>query len=99
MPLYTIEELRQRIAPIARAHGVARVCLFGSYARQSATPESDIDLKIDKGDLRSLLQLSDFRLAVEDCLQRPVDIITSTSTDHAFLREIEQEEVLLYERA
>ena len=46
---YTIEELRNKITPIAIAHGVKSVSLFGSYAKGLATADSDIDLKIEKG--------------------------------------------------
>lgn len=96
---YTIQELRNRIAPIARQYGVQSVSLFGSYSRGTATAGSDIDLKIEKGDLKSLFQICGFRLAVEDALNRPVDLVTSESSDQAFLDMIEKEEVLLYRNA
>lgn len=93
---YTINELRRKIAPIARRHGVRSVSLFGSYSRGTAGPGSDVDLKIEKGELRSLFQLSGFRLDVEDALDLPVDLVTSESSDREFLNMIEKDEVLLY---
>ena len=75
------------------------VFLFGSYAGGSARSDSDVDLKIEKGRLKSLLELSAFRLAVEDALQLPVDLVTTQSVDRDFLREIEKNEVLLYRNA
>ena len=93
---YTIDELRSKITPIAIAHGVESVSLFGSYAKGLATADSDVDLKIEKGKIRTLFQLSDFRLAVEDALKRPVDLVTASSSDRAFLNMIAKEEVLLY---
>ena len=49
---YSIGEIRAIIAPIAREYGVKKIALFGSYAKGSATPKSDIDLHlIDTGDL------------------------------------------------
>ena len=93
---YTIEELRNRITPIAQQHGVQSVSLFGSYSKGTAADDSDIDLKIEKGKLRSLFQICDFRLAVEDALERPVDLVTSESSDQDFLDMIEKDEVLLY---
>ena len=68
MAPYSIEELRNIVSPIARAHGVESVSLFGSYAKGLADAGSDVDLKIDKGALRSLFQLCGFRLAIEDAL-------------------------------
>lgn len=46
---YNIEELKRIISPIARQHGVESVSLFGSYSNGTATAESDVDLKIEKG--------------------------------------------------
>ena len=94
--VYTIQELKERISPLARTYGVKSVSLFGSYARGTARPDSDVDLKIEKGALRSLYQLCAFRLAVEDALQISVDLVTSESSDRNFLARIEQEEVSLY---
>lgn len=96
MAPYSIEELRAIVAPIARAHGVASVSLFGSYSRGTADAHSDVDLKIEKGALRSLFQLSGFRLAVEDALKLLVDLVTSEASDRSFLDTIQKEEVLLY---
>ena len=87
MPPYSIDELRQIIAPIAREHGVESVSLFGSYSKGTASTSSDVDLKIEKGQLRSLFQLSGFRLAVEDALK---------ASDRVFLDTISRDEVLLY---
>lgn len=96
---YSIEELRQLISPIAESHGVKSVSLFGSFSHGTATAESDVDLKIEKGQLRSLFQLCGFRLAVEDALKRPVDLITSEASDREFLKMIEKDEVLLYRKS
>ena len=50
--LYTLEEIREKVKPIAAAYGVERVYLFGSYARGEATAESDLDFRIDKGKVK-----------------------------------------------
>ena len=97
MAPYSIEELRNIVSPIARAHGVASVSLFGSYAKGLADAGSDVDLKIDKGALRSLFQLCGFRL--EDALKLPVDLVTSDSSDKSFLDMIQKDEVVLYRNA
>lgn len=96
MAPYSIEELRRIISPIARQHGVESVSVFGSYSRGAASADSDVDLKIEKGQLRSLYQLCGFRLAVEDALKLSVDLVTSESSDRAFLDMIKKDEVLLY---
>lgn len=96
MTTYSIEDIRRIITPIAQQHGVASVSLFGSYSKGTASSTSDVDLKIEKGKISSLFQLCGFRLAVEDALKLPVDLVTSESSDRAFLDMIKDEEVLLY---
>ncbi len=99
MAPYSIEELRQIISPIASAHGVQSVSLFGSYSKGMASVDSDVDLKIEKGQLRSLFQLSGFRLAIEDALKLSVDLVTSEASDRDFLDLIAKDEVMLYRKA
>ncbi len=99
MAPYTISDIQNIVTPIAREHGVQSVALFGSYSRGTANADSDVDLKIEKGRLRSLFQLCGFRLAVEDALKLPVDLVTSESSDQGFLDVIAGEEVLLYREA
>lgn len=96
---YTIDELREIISPIAAEHGVKSVSLFGSYSTGNASIGSDVDLKIEKGRLRSMFQICGFRLAVEDALKLSVDLVTSESSDRGFLAMIEKDEVLLYRSA
>ena len=94
--VYTIQELKDKISPLARTYGDKSVSLFGSYARRTAKSDSDVDLKIEKGALRSLYQLCGFRLAVEDALGVSVDLVTSESSDRNFLARIAKEEAPLY---
>ena len=42
--VYTIEELGQKIAPIAQKYDIPAVYIFGSYARNEATENSDVDV-------------------------------------------------------
>ena len=49
--VYTIDEIKFIVVPIAKTYGVSSVSLFGSYAKGTATSDSDIDFIIDKGDL------------------------------------------------
>lgn len=46
---YTIEELKNIISPIAKKYRILHVYLFGSYAHGDFNTQSDIDLRIEKG--------------------------------------------------
>ena len=45
--IYTIDEIRKIISPIATRYGVERMFLFGSYARGEATTQSDLDFRLE----------------------------------------------------
>ena len=96
---YTISDIQELVQPVAMQYDVERVMLFGSYARGDATPDSDIDLHIDKGAIRGYFRLAGFHRDLEAALDMPVDILTTGALDDEFLFSITSEEVVLYERA
>ena len=46
---YTISDIERMILPILKKYSAEQAILFGSYARNEATPESDIDLMVIGG--------------------------------------------------
>ena len=52
--VYSLDELRDIIAPLVSERGMRDARVFGSYARGEATADSDIDLIVDKGAARFL---------------------------------------------
>ena len=95
--IYTIDDIRNKIVPIAKEFGISRMSLFGSYARGEATDDSDVDLYIDRGKLSNLLQYFTFVDELENVLHCHVDVVTTGIEDKQFLSAIMQEGVLLYE--
>lgn len=94
--VYTINEIKNIVAPIAKAHDVDRIYLFGSYARGEATPDSDIDLRVDKGNLKGLFALGALYADLEDGLGKKLDLLTTGSLEQRFMQSIAKEEVLIY---
>ncbi len=47
--IYTINQIKMRISPILKEHGVRKAALFGSYSQGKATEKSDTDLLIGSG--------------------------------------------------
>lgn len=92
----TIEEIQRAVEPIAKKYGVERVYLFGSHARGDANESSDVDLRIDKGNLRGMFALCGLYTELEAALKSKVDVLTTGSLDDEFLNRIKKEEVLLY---
>ena len=94
---YTIDEIRTIIIPIAKEYGVAKISLFGSYAKGTATDNSDLDFIMDKGDLVGLQYFSLLR-KLENAFKCDVDLITTGYSNKDFINKICGEEVVLYER-
>ena len=94
--VYTIDEIRAIATPITKSHGVAALYLFGSYARGDATSESDLDFRIEKGQIRTLFQLGSLLCDLEDGFQKNADVLTTQMLSPEFLSSIRDEEVLLY---
>ena len=99
--VYSIDEIRDIITPIAKLHGVDKVFLFGSYARGDATASSDVDLCVDAPALRGLFALGGLSADLEDALSKRIDVVTTGSLkynkDETFLENLRKDRVLLYE--
>jgi len=84
--IYTIEKIKLLTQDIFKKHGIEKAYLFGSYARGEATKNSDIDIMIRKGKLRTLLQLSALGNDLTSALRKEVDIITEESFTEGYDR-------------
>ena len=94
--IYSIEDIRKLISPIALSYGVKSVFLFGSYARGEATENSDIDLLVDCGAIRSAFQMGGLYADLSERLGKELDLVTTDHRDKAFLGRIHKDQVALY---
>ena len=97
--IYTLDDIRAIATPIARRYGIDALYLFGSYARGEATPSSELDFRVDKGQLRTLFQLGGLHDELERGFQKHLDVLTTQMLDASFLERIRPEEVLIYARS
>lgn len=100
--IYSLDEIRSIVTPIASKYDVARVFLFGSYARGEANSTSDIDIVIDKGRLRGL-QLAGMLGDLQERFDKGVDLLTITGIKDeegypSFKQRIEKDMVVIYEQ-
>ena len=92
-----INDIKRIVISLGKQYGAERIFLFGSNARGNADENSDIDLRIDRGDIRGL-QMAALLLDIEDALGKKVDLLSTKCLDEDFLKSISGEEILLYER-
>jgi predicted nucleotidyltransferase len=74
-----VEDKRAEIGRIAKSNGATRVWVFGSFARGTASPESDFDLFIDLEPGRHLFDVVAIKQDLEDLLHRQVHVVTESS--------------------
>lgn len=74
-PPPSLAELRRRMRPFCERHPIAKLEVFGSVARGSATAESDVDLLVTlsrPAEVDELLQLAG---EAEACAGARVDVV------------------------
>lgn len=94
--MLSIEEIKNRIAPICQKHALSAVYLFGSYARGEATAASDIDLRIELGTPLGGFATATLYAELEDALGVTLDIMQTHQLSAEFLAFIAPDEVLIY---
>lgn len=104
--IYTIDEIREIVTPIAKKHGLKAVYLFGSYARGEATAESDVDVLIDRAGstIKSLFDLGALYNDLTESIGKSVDIVTLDALeqpsykrhDFGFSANLQREQMRIY---
>lgn len=104
--IYTLEQIKEIISPIARKYNLPAVYLFGSYSRGTADEDSDLDFLIDTTgtDLTTLVRLGALYMEIEETFQKPIDLITLSAltqppqmpSDLSFRRQVFEERKCLY---
>lgn len=95
----TLDELRAQkraaILAIATKHGVRSVRVFGSFARNEAREDSDLDLLIEAGPQTPPWFPGGLLADLEDELGRKVDVAEEKNLDPLIRSRVLQEAVLL----
>ena len=98
--IYTINEIKQILKRILENMPVYRVVLFGSYAKNIATENSDLDLVIDTKEQLMGFKLYSLITKIEEEFNKNVDafeksdIIENSKIDE----EIKKTGVVVYEK-
>ena len=95
--MLTIEEIKERVRPICEHYKIKRMWLFGSYARGEADEKSDVDLCIEGGEFHGW-DWGGVYGELGDRLGMPLDLVDRDCLRKRFLRNIQKDEVLIYER-
>jgi len=90
------EKLKKQIIDFFKDKDVKRVELFGSFARNEQTQNSDIDLLIDfKGGLFEFVKLKN---SLEEKLNKKVDLVTKDSISPYIWDYVKDDIKVIYEK-
>lgn len=88
-----LEDIKQQITLIAKRHKIKKAGIFGSYANNSYTQDSDVDILVELEDNLSLLDFVRIKLDFEDSLQKKVDLVEYKSIKPRLRNSILSEEI------
>ena len=102
--IYTIDQLREIIAPIAEKYSIPAVYVFGSYARGEATEDSDVDLLIDReGSTIRGIMMGALYNDLNEALKKELSIVTTQSLEEPdcrlprFVPNVKKDRRIIYE--
>ena len=94
--MLTTEEIKTAVEKVGKKYGIKNAYLFGSYAKGTATENSDVDLIIDKGEIHTF---KDYFALYEDLkneLGTDVDLLTDKGLRPNFFERIKNDRILVY---
>lgn len=104
--VYSLGKIKRLITPIAEKHRLRSVYVFGSYARNEADANSDIDLLIDRegSTIHGIFGMSELMNECQEALGKDVDLVTLQSLNQpgtikdnaAFIENVMKERVQIY---
>lgn len=87
-PQQIIEKLAAFRPALSERYPIKRLALFGSYARDEATPDSDIDVLVEFSQPVGF-QFFDLARELEGLLNHPVDLVSRNGIKPAYFAAIE----------
>lgn len=77
---------------------VAKVWLFGSYSRDEASPDSDVDILVTFDDGVGLFKYASMVSDLEGILNKSVDLVSESALFPWVKEDVEKDKILIYER-
>lgn len=92
--VYTIDEIAERVRPVAEEYGVDSIYVFGSYSKGTARPDSDVDLWVSAKKVEGI-RIGGLYLALRNALGKEIDLITDEA-DPRFISIVRKDAVRVY---
>lgn len=90
---HVLQRLTESKAELARRFGVTRLALFGSVVRDTARPDSDVDILVSFDGPATSTRYFGVQFFLEDLLGRRVDLVTDKALRPEIRPFVEREAV------
>jgi len=90
------EEIKKKIISILVKYGIKKILIFGSYARNEATPNSDLDLIVEFPEGTSLLDHIGIEFELSEALNMKIDLLSQNGISLYIKDQIMKEAVVIY---
>ena len=95
--LHLKEDIKEIIISILVKHGIKRILVFGSYARNEATIKSDLDLIVDFPEETSLLDHIGIEIELSEALNMKIDLLSRNGISPYIKDHVLKEAIVIYE--
>ena len=96
MKLQLSEEIKNMIISILVSHGIKKILVFGSYARNEATSNSDLDLIVEFPEGSSLLDHIGIEFELSETLKMKIDLLSQNGISPYIKDKIMKEAIVIY---
>jgi len=93
----TRHDMETTLISILKSHDASHIGIFGSYARDEANPDSDLDVLVQFKTRKSLLTLVRIKRELTEALGIPVDLLTESAISPHLIDHIKSELRIIYQ--
>lgn len=93
MTQIAIDQIKNKVLPILSSADVLKAAIFGSYVRGDQRENSDIDILVEFPKGKSLLDLVDLEMKLEEVLGKKVDLVTYKSVSPYLKDYIQRDQI------
>ena len=90
------KEIYNILIKLLKRHNVSKIAVFGSYARNEESAESDVDIIVNFTNRKTLLDLVEIESELEEAIGKKVDLLTEHSINPNRKKYIEQDLKVIY---
>ena len=94
--MLTVQQIKSVIARHCKKYNIKQAYLFGSYAKNTASDDSDIDILLDSGSITTYDDYYQLHKSLEADLGKKVDLLTMDGINPRFYNLIKHDRMPIY---